>query len=372
METIQAALAVFLISLGLGQLISTGLGLWGASLVGTMRRVGYGLGLLLLLGGSLLLPHNWHVLWWTLPAGLLVVPLLMTGGALIAPPPHPNYLFKARHPAHAGCVSLQIPNGNDKMPGLLLTPPTADKTSLGRPAVCIIPGAGDTKTSFKWRLVQALLAEGLTVLTIDPPGHGHYRHHLLSYPDCLTAIPAAVAFLRQQPGVTKVGILGISMGGAMALKSLAEKDSLNCQTEAMVLVATPPTLNYTQALFYREAWNTCRAPILSLLGEISIKQILQSWNSGGYRSQHSTSELITLLNPLESIRHLKHIPMLLVYSHRDRVAPLKDGQAMHQAVPQSTFLESKKASHVALTLMPEINQQIAHWLRQHLEGEKSD
>lgn len=365
----QGAVAVFLITLGLGQLASTRWGLRAASLVGPGRLPGYGLGTLLLVIGGLILPANWPVLWWTFPTGLLAVVLLLLGGSFIAPPPHPDRLFAPNHPAHGGCSWVQIPDGDDLMPGILLFPPPPSTGRQG--AVCIVPGAGDTKTSFKWRLVQALLAEGLTVLTIDPPGHGEYRHRPMSYPDCLSAVPAAVRFLRKQPGVRGVGVAGISLGGALAVRSLAEgsavKADSDSRVDALVVLETSVRLKISRALVYGEMWRTFYgAPVLSILREMSVRQVLQGWYGGGYRSQHNTPALIELLNPVESIKQLKNIPILLVYSRRDRVAPPEAARAMQQAAPQARLIESKKASHVTLTLVPEINRQVARWLRQQL------
>jgi pimeloyl-ACP methyl ester carboxylesterase len=346
---VQGAIAVFLITLGLGQLAATHWRLRGASLVGSSRWAGYGVGLGLLAGGGLIIPATFTVLLWTPLAGVLAVSILLLGRP------------------------VQISDGDDLMPGYLLTPHLPQLSLKGKEktheaAVCVVPGAGDTKTSFKWRLVQALLAEGLTILTIDPHGHGDYGHRPLVYPDCLAVIPAAVQFLRAQPGISRVGLAGISLGGALAIKALAEQSNLGHRlVEALVVLETPVELNYSDSLFYREFWNTIyRAPVLSLLREITLRQIRESWYSGGYRSRHNTSELFRLLNPLENIGRLKDIPILLVYSRRDLIASASQAQAMQQAAPQATFIESKKASHVTLTLIPEINRQVANWLKAQL------
>ena len=257
------------------------------------------------------------------------------------------------------------------MPGLLLTPPQPLTGIAGSgAAVCIVPGAGDTKVSFKWRLVQVLLAEGLTVLTIDSPGHGDYRYRPLAYPECLTTIPAAVRFLRERPGITQVGLIGISLGGAIAINALAAQAKFNPNmVDALVIFATPTHLNYSRALFYGEAWRTFyRAPVLSLLRETTAKQVWDSWHTGGYRSQHRADELFDLLNPQKNIAYLNTTPILLVYSQRDGVAPLDQAQMMHQAAPHAQFIESKKASHVMLTLVPEVNRQVARWLGEQLPG----
>jgi pimeloyl-ACP methyl ester carboxylesterase len=229
-----------------------------------------------------------------------------------------------------------------------------------------VPGAGDTKTNFKWRLVQALLAEGLAVLTIDPPGHGDYRPRLLAYPDCLSAVPAALRFLREQPGISQVGLVGISLGGALALASLAAEPD-RAGLGALVIIATPTELRYSKTLFYREVWGTLsRVPIITLFREMTVRQARQDWLTDGYRSRHSTAQLFDLLKPAESIARLAGRPILLVYSRRDRVAPPVMARAMHQAAPWATMIQSKKASHVTLILLPEINQQLSCWLKQTL------
>jgi pimeloyl-ACP methyl ester carboxylesterase len=417
----MAFLSVFLITLGLGQLISTTWGLWGASLVGMSRLTGYGLGLGLLVLGALILPATWAVLWWTLPAGPLVVILLLWGGSFIVPPPHPNQIFSPEHPIHAGCQSVQIPDGDNFIPGLLLRPLRESQwaqiraVSAGKygstefeeeyPAVCIVPGAGDTKTFFKWRLVRAFLSEGFMVLTIDTPGHGDYGHRLLTYPDCLSTVPAALKFLRRQPDVTRVGLVGISLGGALTIQSFSSIEwaqkrrpnphsALDCQiqserkpltkktgaeaeteklADALVVLETPVRLRYTRALFYREMWHTLYgSPVLSLLREVSVRQVWQMWRSGGYRSRHTVDELIELLNPLENISRLKAMPILLVYSRRDQVAPAEMGRAIQQVVPEAELIETEKASHVMLTLIPEVNRQVTGWLKERLGGEMAN
>ncbi len=370
----SAFFSPFLIALGLGQIISSAQGWRAASLVGASRAAGFGVGIILLLSGVLTLPNNWAALAWTLVAGPLALAVLLLAGAYIAPPPHPNRLFAPTHPDHAGCQAVQIRDGDHRMPGWLLRP--LPGVAQAGAAVCIVPGAGDHKSSFKWRLVTALLAEGLTVLTIDPPGHGDYRQRPLTYPDCLSAVPAAVEFLRQQAGIERVGIAGISLGGALAIRSLVEgslAENGGCsRVEALVVLETPVNLNYNRALLYREAWAAGRAPVLSLLREISFRQIIQSWRSGGYRSPYRTGELIELLNPAQNIARIKDTPILLVYSKRDPIAPPAAALAMRQAVPQADLLTSPTASHVTLTLLPKINRSVARWLRQQLTNQPTN
>lgn len=353
-------LAVFFITLGLGQIISTAWQVRGASLVGGSKLAGYGLGVALFLVGTFILPDSWVVLGWTFLTGPLALGILLLGGSYLFPPPDPNRIFFPND--HGRCQAVKISDGNAFIPGLLLSPKFP---ANGHPAVCVVPGAGAHKTFFTWRLVRALLDEGLLVLMIDLPGHGDDRHRMLSYPDCLSTVPAALAFLRQQPGVTRVGLMGISLGGAMAIESLVESPA--SPPDALVVVETPTHLDYTRASYYREMWNTLYgSPVLSLLREVSVKQIRANWRSGGYHSRHTTSELFALLNPLDNIKKIERLPLLLVYSRRDRIAPPEMASTMHQAAPYAKLIQEKKASHVMLTLVPTVNRQIARWLREQL------
>lgn len=358
----MSLLATLLISLGLGQLASAGGGWWGLSLVRGNRWAGVALGSALFLLGALLLPQQWSVLLFALPGGVLAVLLLLIGGSL-NPPPDPHWLFTAAHPAHADSDAVSIPDGESVIPGLLLRPPGWTKQSTG-PVVCIVPGAGDTKISFKWRLVEGLLAADLTVLVIDTPGHGDYRQRPMAYPDCLSVVPAAIRFLQEQPDVTGVGVIGISLGGALSIRSLAEDEAARSLLSALVIVATPPYLAYSRSLFYQELWRTLyRAPSLSLLRETSLLQVKQTWDKGGYRSRHTTRQLFSLLDAATHLPTLAEIPSLLVYSRRDLVASPRLAKIMHQAAPEAAFIESKWASHVTLILSTTIVKEVAAWLK---------
>ena len=362
----MGAVSTFLITLGIGQFIATQWRVRGASLAGGSKLGGYVLSLFLLLAGAMLLPQSYVVLLWVPLAGVLALLVLLLGGSYIRPMPNPDGIFfLPDNPAHGGCSRVDIPDGESLGPGLLLFPPPSVENNGA--AICVVPGAGCNKTFFNWMLVRTLLSHGYTVLAIDLPGHGDYRHRPLRYPDCLTAIPAAVKYLRVQPGIKKVGVVGISLGGAVTIKALVQ-ETIPDFVDALVVMGTPTILNYTSSLFYREAWATLyRSPVVPLLREITVKEAHQSWKSGGYTSKHSsTGELFDLLRPQENIGQLKEIPLLLVYGHRDAIAPPEHARAMCRAAPHADFVESKKGSHVMLPLTPQISSQIATWLNNTL------
>lgn len=359
--------AVFLITLGLAQLSASGLGLRAASLTGSKRWAGYVIGGLLVGWGWLILPPGLDVgaLAFTIPAVPVAIFLLLLTGCVINPPVHPDSFFAPTGPEHGGCTRLNLPDGDHPLPALLLKPRPGQEKPAG---VCLLHGAGDSKTGFKWRLVRALLAEGITVLTVDLPGHGENKHNPLRYPDFLSTIPTALAFLKAVPGIKRVGLVGISLGGAMAISWLGQSGQ---SVEALAIIAAPLRLGNLRRLRPREAWYAFLSPaFLSLFREMNLLQLWRSWQEGGYVSRHHAGELIEWLDPARHISQINaKIPIALVYSDRDFIAPLRFGVTLQQIAPQAELLVAHRDSHVTLTLNPRTNKQIAAWLGQKLRTE---
>ena len=91
---------------------------------------------------------------------------------------------------------------------------------------------------------------------------------------------------------------------------------------------------------------------MSLLKEISVRQIFQSWYTSGYRSQHSTSDLIGWLKPAENIKLIKDVPHFAgLQRGATGLLPRTRLRQCTRAAPQATMLTAKRASHVTLTLM---------------------
>ncbi|RME97707.1 MAG: hypothetical protein D6768_19040, partial [Chloroflexi bacterium] len=105
------------------------------------------------------------------------------------------------------------------------------------------------------------------------------------------------------------------------------------------------------------------SPVLQLLRETTIRQVWQTWHSGGYVGRHTTSEMFTLLQPLEHAKKLRELPLLLVYSCRDTLAPpwhAAEIQAVRQA--NTDLVMCRRPSHVMLSLLPAVGDAVARWL----------
>ena len=354
-------LSPFLLILGLVQLAAARTNLRGLSLTGGRRGLGYLAGAALLVGGMLLLPGTLWVLFFAIPASALALACLATVGSITGRHLDTARFLRPGDWPEADCQAVRIPNGERLIPGLLLTPPDASGA-----AVCLIHGSGDTKSAFKWRLIRSLLGRMLTVLTIDLAGHGENQTPQ-RWPDCTSEIPAALEWLRDQPGVRRVGLLGISMGGALSAHA-----AVIASPDALTLCETPITFQFTRTMVRREMWHLLRSPILDLMGEITAWQIWRTWRVERGRREIALSELIDRIDVPNQVAQLA-CPLHLVYGQRDHIAPPDHGQRLHQAATAPSKLTVvPRASHLALILMPETNRAIADWLTDHLETRQPD
>jgi len=347
----------FLLMLGLMQWMAAHMDLRGASLTGGYRQLGYLVGAALFTAGAFLMPANPLVFAMVLPAEVAALLCLAGVGSLMGRHLDPARFLRPGDWPEGRCQAVRIPNGKRVIPGLLITPPAPNGA-----AVCLIHGSGDNKTAFKWRLIGALLNRSLTVLTIDLAGHGENRTPQ-RWPDCTTEIPTALAWLRDRPEVKQVGLLGISMGGALSVHA-----AVAAGPHALAICETPVSFKYSRAMFWREVWHILRSPVLDLLRETTAWQIWQMWDLGGGKREIALSDLIRRLDVPGQVARLR-CPLHLVYGQRDDIAPLAHGWQLHEAaaVPrQLTVIPG--ASHLTLILLPETTRTLSDWFARHLRN----
>jgi dienelactone hydrolase len=227
--------------------VVSGIGSAVAGVIGTAVGAGIGiryliktgltfatvLGLLLLVTGLALIVfavtiawrtwHRWQRLW-LLPLSLLGLVLMWSTALAVMFAYAPRNALGSITPADRGLTYQDV------------TFTTSDRVQLSawyvRPtngaAVVLLPGAGSTRTAVLGHAV-ALVRHGYGALLVDPRGQGHSGGHAMDigwYGD--RDVPAAVAFLRHQPGIdpSRVAVLGLSMGGEEAIGAAAADPSI--------------------------------------------------------------------------------------------------------------------------------------------------
>jgi alpha-beta hydrolase superfamily lysophospholipase len=104
------------------------------------------------------------------------------------------------------------------------------------PLVVYVHGAATADWLAQAPLFEALLARGLAVLAFDLDGYGT-NPAALDPKGVLRCVPAALEAARQLPGVNaaRIGVYGLSLGAALALKALPRADWV----KALTLYAPP-------------------------------------------------------------------------------------------------------------------------------------
>lgn len=363
-----AFIAVFLICFGLVQWVAAFGEMRGLSVVGSLHRAGVMLGFVTFVGGVYLaLAEPAPVLLlWLLPAFVLAVALSMVGGILTSWTTNPTRALMTPRPEDgytAADVFVPVPDiGPDiEMPATYFAP--ADGRIRG--GVLFVCGASDSRLSFKWRLIRELLATGLAVLTIDPPGHGEFHTAPMTRANALKAGRAALVWLRAQPGVSRVAVCGMSLGGCQAL-NLAADDP---QISAVVLLCTPVRLEtVTRRTYIREIAALLLPRNVGLLREGSAWTLLREW-FGLKRAWFGTSlyRLIEELDVPAAARRLKGRPLLIVHGTADTAVPPSNARQIADAAGSAaTVILAPQATHVSLVLFLDEMRRLAEWLARHV------
>ncbi len=365
---VLAFIADFLICFGLVQWVAAFGELRGLSVVGALYRAGIVLGFVSFVSGvylALAEPVALALLW-LLPALVLAVALSVLGGVLTAWTTNPTRALMTPRPedgytAVDVCVSVPEIGPQVEMPATYFVP--ANRPAQG--GVLFVCGASDSRLAFKWRLIRELLSAGLAVLTVDPPGHGEFRSAPMTRANALKAGRAALAWLRAQPGIARVAVCGMSLGGCQAINLAAE----DAQVNAVALLCTPVRLDVvTRRTYIREIAALLLPRNLSLLREGSAWTLLREWRSVK-RAWFGTNlyRLIEALDVLAAAARLNGRPLLIVHGTADTAVPASNARRIAGAAGGAArVILAPQATHVSLVLFAEEMRRLAYWLARHV------
>jgi alpha-beta hydrolase superfamily lysophospholipase len=253
---------------------------------------------------------------------------------------------------------LDIPMRAGYLPALHVIPERGASA-----AVCVVHGSGCDKTSYAWRLVDTLVARGLAVLLIDMDGHGE-NPRPQSFPAITEDAAVAVAWLRER--YERVGLLGISLGGCVAARAVAD----GIAVDGLAVLEAPPQLHFTRADIYREALALARPYLFDLFGDCTVYAIIRAWEYPPIRATISTWDLIDALDLLGSLPRIT-APLLLLYGRSDAIVrPAQAEQARLAAPPGTPFRLVPGASHLTLILTPETLRRVGEWFERTLSEDR--
>ena len=279
-----------------------------------------------------------------------------------------NSLERIKTPHDRTDVRIPVPEfkADHQQPGTWFMP----KDWHGR-AVLLICGAGDNRSAFKWMLFDKLLADHLAVLTVDPPGHGDFMQVPVTVATAQHAAQAASDWLHRLPGVSIVGVIGISFGGNQAVWLTSH----DLRIAALVVMASPVKLTaVTRWVITREAINLLWPNNVRLLRHMPFPEIWSEWRSlkGAWYGE-SLYDMVDTFKMLDTIRSIGARPKLFVHGTRDSAVPSSNATLMHEAaLPERDILLVPQATHLSVMLHEKPMQTVADWMRDKLErAEKS-
>lgn len=128
---------------------------------------------------------------------------------------------------------VEVPWRATHLPGYLALP---ENVSDPGPLVVMLNGTSTSKEeTLSWG--GAFLEQRLAVLALDWPGSGESSLHVSPTPDCDDFIEGVIAVVSGEPAVdaTRIGLLGFSLGGAVAALAAAHDRRVGA-----IVAVTPP------------------------------------------------------------------------------------------------------------------------------------
>ncbi len=325
-------------------------------------RTGYGLaaGLMALGLATVLFSPLPFIIAAALPACLSAILALFALSSLINHDLHPP---DARQPAPGDpwqCEQVSFADGDVETRGLFLHPQSPNGATI-----CWVHGTGDDKAKFKWVLLRELTRRGFNVFTFDLPGHGD--HPLpFSLPQALTAVPSALDYLTSRSDVdpTRIGVMGVSLGGALVIRTLAEEQAV----AALCLLEIPCSVHVTPWLYVREAIGAATLAALEVFADCSPFNLLHFFlTQRGGLFVRPLEQVFDSLAPARHITALPSRPLLIVYGGRDAVAPPSHAERLFcNARSPKEKRCINPASHVSLIFMSETARVVGDWFEKVL------
>jgi 3-oxoadipate enol-lactonase len=237
-----------------------------------------------------------------------------------------------------------------------------DLNSGGAPIVILLHGLGATGDSWQLQL-PALLESGYRILAPDMRGFGKSSYP--EGPNSPRIMAEDVANFLNRLEVTSVYVVGISMGGTIALQFALEHPSM---VDSLLLVNTfarlrPRKISYW--LFYSIRFLLIQVlgipyqarfvakrlfpyPEQELLRETFYNQIIQA-NPAGYRS---TIKSFVNFNVTDRLCEIQS-PTLVVTGDEDTVVPPKTQKELADKIPNADQVVINNTGHAVIVEKPE-------------------
>lgn len=235
---------------------------------------------------------------------------------------------------------VEVPFEGAVIPGILRRPRGVARP----PLVLLVPGLDSVKEEL-FAIENEFLKRDLATLAIDGPGQGENAPRFPIRPNWASVItPLLDGLGLRDRGVdlSRVGLMGISMGGIYGPRAAAEEKRLR----AVVALAGPYDLS--------ECW-----PALNALTKGGYVFYTQSRDEA---EAFEKSKLLTLRGVLDRVT----CPLLVIHGAKDRLFPPEQAERIAREAPRSTLLLYPDGNHVCNNIAYKYRPAMADWMREQL------
>jgi pimeloyl-ACP methyl ester carboxylesterase len=212
------------------------------------------------------------------------------------------------------------------------------------PLVLLIAGLDSTKEEF-FAAENVFLSRGMATFSLDGPGQGETGYTATIRPDFEAPVAATLDVLcaRGDLDGSRVGVLGVSLGGYYAARAAAFEPRIR----AVVISGGP----YDYGALIRH-----RAP----------HSFATFAHNSGTASKEETYEFAARLT-LEGVLGRLTQPMVVVFGQRDRLVPWQHAARVAEEAPNAELWLFEEGNHVCMNLTYRWRPQAADWLAERLD-----
>jgi pimeloyl-ACP methyl ester carboxylesterase len=242
------------------------------------------------------------------------------------------------------------------------------RTGGSGPVVVLIHGmAGRSAT---WRFVMPALVERYTVIAPDLQGHGESEKPRGDY--SLGAFACGVRDLLLALGHDRATIVGQSLGGGIAMQFayqfpercerlvLVSSGGLGDEVNLLLRLLALPGSEYVLPLACTNWLHDAGVNVSGWLANIGLRtspHLAEMWDSFGSLADaetrtafvHTLRSVVDVtgqrVSAADRLYLAAHVPTLIVWGDHDRIIPVEQGRAAHDAIPGSRLEIFEGAGH---------------------------